>query len=113
MSENTSITAAVEAAPGERHSAVIQRGISMAAHQIRAAIAQAVARGQLSEEDGEEVFRALESGEIDMALAGLDKDESRSGRAIYSRSYIDSYMVAIVHSELVKNNAKETPPVVR
>lgn len=56
MSENTSITAAVEAAPGERHSAVIQRGISMAAHQIRAAIAQAVARGQLSEEDGEEVF---------------------------------------------------------
>ena len=56
MSENTSITAAVEAAPGEKHSAVIQRGISMAAHQIRAAIAQAVARGQLSEEDGEEVF---------------------------------------------------------
>ena len=56
MSENTSITAAVEAAPGERHSAVIQRGISMAAHQIRAAIMQAVARGQLSEEDGEEVF---------------------------------------------------------
>jgi DNA transposition AAA+ family ATPase len=56
MSENTSITATVEAAPGERHSAVIQRGISMAAHQIRAAIAQAVARGQLSEEDGEEVF---------------------------------------------------------
>lgn len=56
MSENTSITAAVEAAPGERHSAIIQRGISMAAHQVRAAIAQAVARGQLSEEDGEEVF---------------------------------------------------------
>ena len=56
MSENTSITAAVEAAPGERHSAVIQRGISMAAHQVRAAITQAVARGQLSEEDGEEVF---------------------------------------------------------
>lgn len=56
MSENTSITAVVEAAPGEKHSAVIQRGISMAAHQIRAAIAQAVARGQLSEEDGEEVF---------------------------------------------------------
>lgn len=56
MSENTSITAAVEAAPGERHSAVIQRGISMAAHQVRAAITQAVVRGQLSEEDGEEVF---------------------------------------------------------
>ena len=49
-------TMAVEAAPGERHSAVIQRGISMAAHQVRAAISQAVARGQVSEEDGEEVF---------------------------------------------------------
>ena len=46
----------VEAAPGEKHSAVIARGISMPAHQVRAAIAQAVARGQLSEEDGEEIF---------------------------------------------------------
>ena len=55
--ENKSMPAmAVEAAPGERHSAVIQRGISMAAHQVRAAISQAVARGQVSEEDGEEVF---------------------------------------------------------
>ncbi len=60
-----------------------------------------------------EMFRALESGEIDVALAGLDKDESRSGRVIYSRSYIDSYMVAIVHSELVKDNARKHPPVVR
>ena len=46
----------VEAVPGEKHSAVIVRGIAMPAHQVRAAIAQAVARGQLSEEDGEEVF---------------------------------------------------------
>ena len=46
----------VEAAPGEKHSAVIARGISMPAHQVRVAIDQAVARGQLSEEDGEEVW---------------------------------------------------------
>ena len=46
----------VEPAPGEKHSAIITRGISMPAHEVRAAIKQAVARGQLSEEDGEEVF---------------------------------------------------------
>ena len=56
MSENALAMPAVESATGERHSAVIQHGISMAAHQIRAAISQAVARGQVSEEDGEEVF---------------------------------------------------------
>ena len=43
----------VEPAPGEKHSAVIVRGISMPAHQVRIAIEQAVARGQVSEEDGE------------------------------------------------------------
>ena len=47
---------AVEAAPGERHAAVIQRGIAMPAHQVRAAIEQAVARGQVSEDEGEEVW---------------------------------------------------------
>ena len=46
----------VEAAPGEKHSAIISRGISMPAHQVREAIKQAVIRGQLSEQDGEEVF---------------------------------------------------------
>ena len=59
MSETTTIKPelpAVEAAPGEKHSAVIARGISMPPHQVRAAITQAVSRGQLSEEDGEEVF---------------------------------------------------------
>ena len=40
----------------EKHSAVIGRGIAMPAHQVRAAINQAVARGQVSEEDGEEVY---------------------------------------------------------
>ena len=43
-------------APGERRSAIIVRGIALPAHQVRAAIKQAVARGQVSEEDGEEVF---------------------------------------------------------
>lgn len=46
----------VEVAPGEKHSAIIARGISMPAHQVRIAVEQAVARGQLSDEDGEEVF---------------------------------------------------------
>jgi len=46
----------VEAAPGEKHSAVIVRGISMPPHQVRMAIDQAVAREQLSEEDGEEAI---------------------------------------------------------
>ena len=58
MSEETKQADApsVEAAPGEKHSAIITRGISMPAHEVRAAIKQAVARGQVSEEDGEEVF---------------------------------------------------------
>lgn len=40
----------------ERPSAVIVRGINLPAHQVRAAIQQAVVRGQVSEEDGEEIF---------------------------------------------------------
>ena len=47
---------AVEAAPGEKHSAVITRGISMPPHQVREAIKLAVKRGQLDEEAGEDVF---------------------------------------------------------
>ena len=45
----------VEAAPGEKHSAVV-RGISMPAHQVRIAIDQAVARGQATQDEGEEVW---------------------------------------------------------
>lgn len=40
----------------DRPSAVIVRGINMPAHQVRAAIQQAVVRGQVSEDDGEEIF---------------------------------------------------------
>ena len=46
----------LEKAQAERPSAVITRGINMPAHQVRAAIAQAVARGQVTEEEGEDVF---------------------------------------------------------
>lgn len=46
----------VEKAPGEKHSAIIARGIAMPAHQVRIALKQAVVRGQLSEEDSEEVW---------------------------------------------------------
>lgn len=46
----------LEKPAGEKHSAVIVKGISMPAHQVRAAINQAIARGQVSEEDGEEVY---------------------------------------------------------
>ena len=47
----------VEPAPGEKHSAaVVARGISMPAHQVREAIAGAVARGQIDEEEGEDIF---------------------------------------------------------
>ena len=51
MSEQTK-----EQPTAERPSAVIVRGINLPAHQVRAAIQQAVVRGQVSEEDGEEIF---------------------------------------------------------
>ena len=40
----------------DRVSAVVVRGINLPAHQVREAIKQAVVRGQVGEEDGEEVF---------------------------------------------------------
>ena len=46
----------IPAEPAEKRSAVIVRGIAMPAHQVRAAIKQAVAMDRLSEEDGEEIF---------------------------------------------------------
>lgn len=41
---------------GEKHSAILSRGITIPAHQVRIATEQAVARGQLSEADGDEVW---------------------------------------------------------
>ena len=40
----------------EKHAVANTRGILMPAHQVREAIKQAVARGQLTEEEGEEIF---------------------------------------------------------
>ena len=40
----------------EKHAVANTRGILMPAHQVRVAISQAVARGQLTEEEGEEIF---------------------------------------------------------
>ena len=40
----------------DKHAVANTRGILMPAHQVREAIKQAVARGQLTEEEGEEIF---------------------------------------------------------
>jgi len=53
MSEENKETTATEMGPTR---ATVIRGIQLGAHNVRAAIKQAVARGQVSEEDGEEVF---------------------------------------------------------
>lgn len=60
----------------------------------------------LEDMDFPELFQALDEGKLDMALAGLNKDERRPDQVIYSKNYIDSYIVAIVHTELVKKNKK-------
>ncbi len=63
----------------------------------------------LQDMDFPEMFHALDEGRIDMALAGLNKDTNRPDHVIYSKNYIDSYIVAIVHSDLVrKKTAKES-----
>lgn len=64
------------------------------------------ARIELHDMDFHTLFEALDEGRLDMGLAGLNKDEKRPDQVIYSKSYIDSYIVAIVHSELVKPQNK-------
>ena len=60
MNETNTGADAAERAPAgearERHSAILTRGISMPAHQVRIAVEQAVARGQATEDEGEEVW---------------------------------------------------------
>lgn len=60
MNETKTGADAAERAPAgearERHSAILTRGISMPAHQVRIAVEQAVARGQATEDEGEEVW---------------------------------------------------------
>lgn len=64
------------------------------------------ARIVLIDMDFHTLFEALDEGRIDIGIAGLNKDEKRPDQVIYSKNYIDSYIVAIVHSELVKSPKK-------
>ena len=54
--ENAAELPVLAKVPGEMPRAQITRGINMPAHQVRAAINQAIARGQVTEEEGEEVY---------------------------------------------------------
>lgn len=57
MSNETEMNGpAADDARAVKHAVANTRGILMPAHQVRVAIGQAVARGQLTEEDGEEIF---------------------------------------------------------
>lgn len=64
------------------------------------------ARIELHDLDFVTLFEALDEGRIDMGLAGLNKDDKRPDQVLYSDNYIDSYIVAIVRSELVKPQGK-------
>lgn len=65
------------------------------------------ARVILHDLDFHTLFEALDEGRIDMGLAGLNKDTARPDQVIYSKNYIDSYIVAIAHTELVKQPEKK------
>ena len=57
MNEKNEVEVAGASRPeNEKHSAIVTRGIAMPAHQVRIAVEQAVARGQVTEEEGEEVW---------------------------------------------------------
>lgn len=76
-------TAVVPANPAEeKHSAILARGIAMPAHQVRIAVEQAVARGQVTEEEGEEVWwlynyaqeHHLKEGDLAAKMKAYDKN---------------------------------------
>ena len=76
-------TAVVPAKPAEeKHSAILARGIAMPAHQVRIAVEQAVARGQVTEEEGEEVWwlynyaqeHHLKEGDLAAKMKAYDKN---------------------------------------
>ena len=66
----------------DKHSAIITRGIAMPAHQVRIAVEQAVARGQVTEEEGEEVWwlynyaqeNHLKEGDLAAKMKSYDKN---------------------------------------
>lgn len=65
------------------------------------------ARIELHDLDFVTLFEALDEGRIDMGLAGLNKDDNRPDQVLYSDNYIDSYIVAIVHTSLVRESQQE------
>ena len=76
-------TAVVPAKPAEeKHSSILARGIAMPAHQVRIAVEQAVARGQVTEEEGEEVWwlynyaqeHHLKEGDLAAKMKAYDKN---------------------------------------
>lgn len=80
MNETAAVEPTVEAA--EKHSAILARGIAMPAHQVRIAVEQAVARGQVTEEEGEEVWwlynyaqeHHLKEGDLAAKMKAYDKN---------------------------------------
>lgn len=64
------------------------------------------ARIELHDLDFITLFEALDEGRSDMGLAGLNKDDKRPEQVLYSDNYIDSYIVAIVRSELLRSQEK-------
>ena len=80
MNETTAVAPAKPAE--EKHSAILARGIAMPAHQVRIAVEQAVARGQVTEEEGEEVWwlynyaqeHHLKEGDLAAKMKAYDKN---------------------------------------
>ena len=83
MNEKNAVVQAelIPAEEKEKHSAIITRGIAMPAHQVRIAVEQAVARGQVTEEEGEEVWwlynyaqeHHLKEGDLAAKMKSYDK----------------------------------------
>ena len=49
---------------------------------------------------------AVRKGNVDLAIAGINADEGNDPDIVFSKDYIDSYIVAAVHTELVKKKGK-------
>lgn len=83
MNEKNEVEVAGASRPeNEKHSAILTRGIAMPAHQVRIAVEQAVARGQVTEEEGEEVWwlynyaqeHHLKEGDLAAKMKAYDKN---------------------------------------
>lgn len=52
--------------------------------------------------DYHDLREAVRRGQVDLAIAGINVDENSDPDIIFSKDYLDSYVVAAVHTELVK-----------